>query len=52
MSPENHKIDLKNESYLCNRMFPRAKKESWHLKKLFRVKPSISKKFVEKELCF
>lgn len=42
---ESSKINLKNESYLCSRMFARAKQENWHLKKVFRVESCISKMF-------
>lgn len=52
MLPEDNKIDLKNESYLCNRMFATAKKESWHFKKLFRVKPSIPRNILKKNCVF
>ena len=52
MSSYSNKINLENESYLCSRIFARAKQESWHLKNLFRVISCISKKFIEKKLVF
>ena len=39
---------MKNESCLCKQIFARAKYEGWHLKKLFFVLCSISKKLIEK----
>ena len=52
ISTKSNKINLKNESYLCNQLFARKKKESWHLKKLFCVDFFFSKMFVEAKNVF